>query len=299
MAYIRVKKVKGREYLYLVKSIWDGERKTSRQAIIKYLGSAARVKPEDIPEEYRGGAEVARFLESRRQDGQSQVEAAADLESRMYRGLTEGDLDCALDIYGESVRRLGSVESFFEMVLRPVLYEIGERWAGGRLDIATEHVASNVARVLVRMILDRNRRRSGKIKIMLCVPPGEEHGMGCDVIETYLRGRGFSVYNLGTPTPPSELASFVENNRPDLVMVSVSLDDNRKAAKRLVDRITSSNQVPVIVGGYAFRNGGDGMDGCQVLPDHPLRMLPTSIRRAIRDGSGDRRGGRTSAPKRD
>lgn len=291
MTYVRVKKVKGKEYLYLVKSIWDGERKTSRQAIVKYLGSAAKVKPEDIPGEYRSGAEVARFLESRRQDGQAHMEAAADLGSKMYRALTEGDLDCALDIYGESVGRLGSVESFFEMVLRPVLYDIGERWAGGRLDIATEHVASNVARALVRIILDRNRRRPGKTRIMLCVPPGEDHSMGCDVIETYLRGRGFSVYNLGTPTPPSELASFVENNRPDLVMVSVSLDDNRKAAKRLVDKITSRNQVPVIVGGYAFRDGGGGMDGCQVLQDNPLRTLPVSIRRAIRDQSKHRRGG--------
>ena len=291
MVYVRTKRVKGREYLYLVKSVWDGERKTSRQAIIKYLGSAAKVKPEDIPEEYRGGAEVARFLESRRQDGQAHAEAAADLGSRMYRCLTEGDLDCALDTYGESVRRLGSAESFFEMVLRPVLYDIGERWAGGRLDIATEHVASNVARALVRIILDRNRRRPGKIKVMLCVPPGEEHSMGCDVMETFLRGRGFSVYNLGTPTPPSELASFVENNRPDLVMVSVSLDDNRKAARRLVDKITSGNQVPVIVGGYAFRNGGEEMDGCQVVADHPLRTLPMSIRRAIRNQSGHRQGG--------
>lgn len=284
MAYIRGKKVKGKEYLYLVKSVWDSEKKTSRQAIVKYLGSAAKVTPEDIPLEYRGAKEVARFLALRKQAGQDRSGIAAELVKSLYDSLTKGDLKGSRAVYGESVRLLGATGSFFDMVLRPVLYDIGERWVQGRIDIATEHVASNVAQTLVRIILDKSSRRAGKTKVVLCVPPGEEHRMGCDMIETYLRGCGFVVYNLGPPLPSSEVVSFIEQNRPDAVMISVSMDDSLQSAKRLVDKISSRLQVPVMVGGYAFRDGDGGM-GKYAIPEQPLRDLPRCIRRAIREQS--------------
>ena len=53
MVYLRKKKVKGVDYLYLVKSTWDKERKTSRQETIKYLGESSSVTRDDIPEEFR------------------------------------------------------------------------------------------------------------------------------------------------------------------------------------------------------------------------------------------------------
>ena len=49
MVYLRKKKVKGMDYLYLVKSIWDKERKTSRQVTVKYLGESTSVTRDDIP----------------------------------------------------------------------------------------------------------------------------------------------------------------------------------------------------------------------------------------------------------
>lgn len=284
MVYIRGKRVKGKEYLYLVRSAWDSERKTSRQTIVKYLGNAAKVTPEDIPLEYRGLKEVARFLALRKQTGRDHGGVAAELTESLYRSLTEGDLKGSLAVYDESVSLLGTAGSFFDMVLRPVLYDIGERWAQGRMDIATEHVASNVAQALVRIVLDRNSRRPGKTKVVLCVPPGEEHRMGCDVMETYLRGCGFVVYNLGSPLPSSEVVSFVEQNRPDVVMISVSMDESLQSAKRLVDKITSRRQIPVMVGGYAFRNGSGRM-GKYAIPEQSLRELPRSIRRVIREQS--------------
>ena len=62
MVYIRAKKVKSDEYLYLVKSIWDSKKKTSKQEIVKYLGKASEVVKDDIPEEYRNDAKVLSVL---------------------------------------------------------------------------------------------------------------------------------------------------------------------------------------------------------------------------------------------
>ena len=50
MVYIRAKKVKSDQYLYLVKSVWDSKKSTSKQEIVKYLGKASEVVKDDIPE---------------------------------------------------------------------------------------------------------------------------------------------------------------------------------------------------------------------------------------------------------
>ena len=52
MVYIRSKKVKGIDYAYLVKSVWDKRKNTSSQQTIKYLGKASDIKFNDIPKEY-------------------------------------------------------------------------------------------------------------------------------------------------------------------------------------------------------------------------------------------------------
>jgi hypothetical protein len=62
MAYIRIKKVKGLEYYYLVKSQWDPIRKVSNQQTIKYLGKASNVTINDVPFEYRNNPKILSTL---------------------------------------------------------------------------------------------------------------------------------------------------------------------------------------------------------------------------------------------
>ena len=61
MVFLRKKKVKGYEYLYLVKSTWDKKRKTSRQETIKYLGEKSAVSRDDIPEDIEKTQKLIRF----------------------------------------------------------------------------------------------------------------------------------------------------------------------------------------------------------------------------------------------
>lgn len=62
MVYIRNKKVKGIDYAYLVQSVWDPRRNTSRQQTVKSLGNASQVTIEDIPEEFRNDSKILTFI---------------------------------------------------------------------------------------------------------------------------------------------------------------------------------------------------------------------------------------------
>ena len=165
MVYIRAKKVKSDQYLYLVKSIWDSKKSTSKQEIVKYLGKATEVVKDDIPTEYRNDAKILSVLASfNPEDIQKREDATKKSKQQLFKKLTDGNVDECIKIYKNYVE-IFNISDFFDKIIRPVMSKIGEDWKNGKMAIATEHVASNVAQTLVKMIMEqvsgsKRRRKS-------------------------------------------------------------------------------------------------------------------------------------------
>ena len=281
MVYIRSKKVKDDEYLYLVKSIWDKKKGTSRQEIIKYLGKASEVIKDDIPIEHRNDPKILSVLAGHSpKDVKKRHDASRKSVQQLYKKLTDGDIQSCIQIY-QYYTAIFSSADFFDKILRHVMHQIGEEWATGKISIGTEHVASNVAQTLVKIIMDKGNNSGKKEKILLCVPVGEEHHLGCDVIETFLSSKGYKVFNMGTSVPPESVLDFIKDKNPDLVMVSITIEDNLMAGKRLIKKIKDSFKIPVIVGGYALEQEKVLNLDAKIFAKLTLRDLPKIIRTSI------------------
>lgn len=280
MVYLRVKKVKSDNYLYLVKSVWDSEKNTSRQEIVKYLGKASEISKDDIPIDYRNNPKILSALALHNPDDiEKREESTKKSKQEMYKKLTEGDIQSSVKTYEEYIKIFNSAD-FFDKILRPVMYKIGDDWANNKISIATEHVASNVAQALVKIIMDQATGVANKKKILLCVPVGEEHHLGCDVLETYLSIKGFKVYNMGTSIPTESILSFIENNKPDVILVSISLEDNILAGQRLVKKIKEQYNIPIFIGGFALQSKKIPKFEATVISDIPLDKIPKILRTA-------------------
>jgi len=280
MVYIRAKKVKSDNYLYLVKSVWDSKKNTSKQEIVKYLGKASEVIKEDIPIEFRNDSKILAVLASHNpKDIAKREESTKKSKQMLYKKLTEGDIQSSVKIYQEYIK-IFNPGDFFDKILRPVMYKIGEDWASNTISIATEHVASNVAQILVKIIMDEVTGAANKKKILVCVPLGEEHHLGCDVLETYLSIKGFKVYNIATSIPTESILSFIEYNKPDIVLISITLEDNISAGQRLVKKIKDQYDVPILVGGFAFQSEKVHKFNAKVIPDVNLEEIPRILRAA-------------------
>ena len=278
MVYIRAKKVKSDEYLYLVKSIWDSKKKTSKQEIIKYLGKASEVVKDDIPVEYRDSPKVLSILASYNpKDLKKREEATKKSKQELYKKLTEGNIEDCVKIY-QSYTKIFNPADFFDKILKQVMHDIGDDWATNKISIATEHVASNIAQTLVKIIMDSVSGATNKKKILLCVPVGEEHHLGCDVLETYLSIKGFKVYNMGTSIPTESIISFINNNKPDMVFISITLPDNILAGQRLVRKINDECKIPILIGGYAMQSEKISKFDARVISESNLDNLPKIIR---------------------
>lgn len=280
MVYLRAKTVKNDQYLYLVKSVWDSKKNTSKQEIIKYLGKATEVVKDDIPVDYRNNAKIISVLSKYNpKDIKKREEASKISKTQLYKKLTKGDIKLSLKIYQEYIK-IFNTSDFFDKILRPVMYDIGDDWATGKISIATEHVASNVAQTLVKIIMDQVTGNINKKKILICVPLGEEHHLGCDVLETYLSIKGFKVYNMGTSMPTESILNFVSNNKPDVVLLSITLEDNLLAGQRLVRKIKEQFDIPILVGGFATLGGNIPKFDAKIVPDITLEEIPKILKAA-------------------
>lgn len=256
MVYIRSKVVKGIPYAYLVKSEWDDKRRSSIQHTIKYLGRADSVVISDIPEEYRNDPKILSFLSSHSSKNQAKKQTLLEeLRAELFEALCNADREKAVKIAAK-YQSLFNLVDFYDDLMTPVLYRVGDLWAQNSLSVATEHVCSNTAIGLVEAI---NESNSGKGKmssyttIVICSPEGELHQIVSKVIESLLLQKGFNVHNMSPSAPSGSISSYIESTKPALVMVSVTLSENLKAAIRLLNTIRAKSNVPVFIGGAAIK----------------------------------------------
>jgi MerR family transcriptional regulator, light-induced transcriptional regulator len=253
MVYIRKKKVKGIDYAYLVRSIWNKNKNTSRQETIKYLGKISTITINDIPLEFQNDPKILAFLSSygSREDVKSTV-VLSKLCEQIVTGLSNGDLSHVIEIYEKYTKSFGLTD-FYDDLLKPVMYKIGDLWEHKRIDIATEHVCSNVAHSLVKIINERVHKPTNKEKVIICTPDGELHNIGCNVIESVLLSRGYKVFNISPSVPVDSVMHYIGYIQPDFILLSITLEENLKAGRRLVDKIRSNFSIPMIVGGQAIK----------------------------------------------
>lgn len=281
MVYIRAKKVKGDQYLYLVKSIWDSKKATSRQEIVKYLGKAKNVSIEDIPVDYRNNAKITAYVSAHAGENiKKNQQLIKKLQKEIFNSLTKGDLNNTLEIF-EIYNKDFPIENFYDNLLRPAMYKVGDLWESGEISVATEHVASNIAHELVSNIIQRSPRSNNKDKVLVCTPSGEEHSLGCRLIESYLQSKGYRVFNLAPAVPAESLITFIHDHNPDIILVSITMKDNVKTGQRLVNKIQKECEIPILIGGQAVASQNYKFNGV-IFSEESLEKIPRAIREMVR-----------------
>ena len=256
MVFIRDKKVKGHSYAYLVRNVWDSKNGRVKQDIVKYLGRSSKVALEDIPKEFQKDPNVVTFIACHSSDAEKME---FTMKEKMLELLIRNDTNSLLDIF-ERYSQFYGLLKFYERLLAPVMYLVGELWKAGKLDVATEHVCSNAAHTLVKIINERGSRNPvanrKALKILICTPEGEYHSLGCMVIESFLISKGHSVSNIAPSVPSDAIIAFADKFNPDLIMISITLGNNIGAANKLINKILESriNVPPILVGGIGIES---------------------------------------------
>ena len=256
MVFIRVKKVKGFDYYYLVKSQWDSKRKISMQHTIKYLGKATDVTIDSIPPEYKNNPRILSLLASVTQENENKVVVTTALKKRVFDALKNGDIEKITDVAGK-YKEQASLAEFYDDILRPVLYDVGYLWQENKLDIGMEHVCSNTANKTIHMITDSIKPNDKMENIIICTPDGELHNIACNIIESLLFEKGFRVINVSPSIPTDSMINYIDETKPFMILISVTLKDNIGSAVRLIKKISTIFNIAILVGGLAINHSSD------------------------------------------
>jgi len=122
-----------------------------------------------------------------------------------------------------------SVEDVCLGLMQPALNEIGRRWHAGEASVAQEHFAAGVVRARLSSLLEHALAGVDHPAILAACPPGEWHELGLLMICLFLARRGYTVGYLGANLPAHELAGLVEQNTPQLVLLSAQTDETAEA----------------------------------------------------------------------
>ena len=259
MVYIRIKQVKNIGYAYLVESKWNKEKHTSRQIIKQYLGPVSQININKIPKEYRSKSSIIKFLAKRNLDFSKSTKLNESLQENLMEKLKLYEINELIKIYHDYTKSVYTSLDFYEKILIPVLYKIGDQWENGEIDVATEHVCSNAVNTLIDLINQNNTKKISKSyrdtkSIVLCTPEGELHSIGCKIIESLLLEKGYEVFNITSPLPTNSIESYLDNIKLGLLLISVTLDENLDSVIRFIKEIRNSCNIPIIVGGNAIKS---------------------------------------------
>jgi methanogenic corrinoid protein MtbC1 len=254
MVFLRHKIVKGNSYSYLVENKWNSEKKIPIQKTIKYLGKTSNIILSDIPDKYRNSSSVITFLGSNKNNDLANREKyIKKIKKNFFDLLIHGEIDEVYRIYKEFTKD-NTLSTFYQNILRPVLYTIGDMWDSKKLDVGDEHIASNTVLRLLEIIKKEMRPRITKEKtILICTPYSENHVIPCLMLETFLSIRGYEIINLAPSVPMISILNQIQSKKPDLVLISITLVDHLQSAKRMIDKIKKT-KTPILVGGQATIN---------------------------------------------
>jgi methanogenic corrinoid protein MtbC1 len=110
---------------------------------------------------------------------------------------------------------------FARDVALPLVYEIGERWANGKMGIAQEHLATGVLRSLLGASLQPTASSLLGRRIIFATPTGERHELGLLMAALTSLGAGANPLYLGPELPVEDLLGAVEDTGAAALAISL------------------------------------------------------------------------------
>lgn len=150
------------------------------------------------------------------------------------------------------------VRALYVDLLQRAMYKVGELWEHNRISVAREHLATSVTEFLLTIVYPKifAAEHCGRAAVVACIAD-EYHQLGARMVADILEINGWDGYFLGAGTPVAELLALIEEKRPDLLALSLSVHLNLPALLGSVAAVRRSfPDLPIVVGGQAFRWGG-------------------------------------------
>jgi MerR family transcriptional regulator, light-induced transcriptional regulator len=197
--------------------------------------------------------------------GKRSIGETGPSQQRYLRALLDGDSNAATRIVHELIAKRATVADIYLEVLAPGMFQIGELWCDGKVNVAQEHLATQITLgQMDKLRLIQSAPRSLSYRVMVCCVEGEHHFIAARMAADLFQMEGWQVDFLGPNVPTAALIEIVGARRPNLLALSTTLQSNLRRTRALIKKIRKLPAVPyIIVGGRATLGDNSGKNKIQ------------------------------------
>ncbi len=177
--------------------------------------------------------------------------------SRYLKLILEGDRMAASGHIKDLAAQGVSIQNIYEHIIKTALYQVGELWESNQVTVAEEHIATSVTEsIMNELFYDIVSRQRQARKVVLGCVETEFHQVGVKMVADIFEMKGWDTYFPGSNVPANEMIRYIDKQSPDLVALSVSIYSHIPLLEKTLRLIRQKSDLPVIIGGQAFRHGG-------------------------------------------
>jgi len=198
-----------------------------------------------------------------------------EIYNAYLQALLAGERAQCVELVNRLLERRIPLYDLYVNLFQRAMYQVGELWEFNRISVAVEHLATAITEGLLTLVypLIFAAEHIGKKAVISCVA-SEYHQLGGKMAADFFELNGWDSYFLGANTPAEELLKLLQDKKPDLLGLSLSIYFNMDSLHRVLEQVRGSfPELPVLVGGQAFRWGGR-----DIAEKYPVvTYLPTLI----------------------
>ncbi len=158
--------------------------------------------------------------------------------------------DAAMGRVLDEVFARASFEHVFDGWLTPALHAVGEAWAGGTLDVASEHFASAAVMRRLSAAHEAAAAHARGPRVLVGLPPGAVHEVAPLAMATALRRVGVNAVYLGADLPTDAWAGAAASPSVTAVVMSLTTASDVEAARAVVQSLRARRpDLCIAVGG--------------------------------------------------
>jgi methanogenic corrinoid protein MtbC1/DNA-binding XRE family transcriptional regulator len=189
-----------------------------------------------------------------------------ELREKYLDTLLRRDAAAASAVTDEASQQGWSAARLYLEILGWAQERIGELWHSGRINVAQEHLATQITLNQMERLRQRSspRTRWGIKAAVACIE-GNLHDLGARILADLFILDGLEVEFLGASTPNHDLVEYVRQWHPRLVALSVALEEHIVPASRAVTELRNLPDPPkILIGGHIVAQDIDAVQALEV-----------------------------------
>src|SRR5919108_5929601 len=173
------------------------------------------------------------------------------------------------------------VPIFLDVLVAPLLRQMGGEWEAGRLTVAQEHLATAIIQRVLEGIIHFLVAPHGAPNLLLATLMGEQHKMGALLAAAAAAAEGWRVTYLGPDLPAGEIATAAVAARARVVGVSIVrlVEPELVLAELRTLRTQLPASVPLLAGGAGAVGLAPELDGSGIHVVGDLSELRAALRK--------------------